>query len=441
MRVLSSILWKEAKGLQPFFIFMLVFFVVGLLSTQFAEFMDEKPFWGSLWDRSAIRLHYLIITILLIISFIGTLGILPREKEEGSLTFLEGLPIKRSTVYFAKWLVVFLIVTTFLILLFCEILVYEWLALDSTSEATPWSHLLTFYLLCLFLCAFFVSVLFPLSFLRLWSFLIIIVYAFAVYIMIAWRIPYASYLNPFQLVQPPLEIENAWPIPWGRLIAFSFVGILAYVAGLGLFSRIPATSVKPEKPFHKTVGGWIVLVIAGGFGLLLTLGMIVGSMVEQLGEETVAGAKDIKQAQTTHFDFLYRDEMTDRIAPLIRDADDIFLEVADVLQSKENRSRIVVDLTRPLARHNAGQANWNKKTYTLDEAKAVFGHEVTHVIIDRISSHRLSKVYSSRWFHEGLASYIEFTRFRKSGGDEKYQRWLALASTWDDRSRSHLCSG
>lgn len=441
MRLLSTIIWKEAKGLQPFFVFMIVFFIVGLLSTQFLEFMDDKPIWADIIAEQ----HAFLSALLLIIAFIGCLGILPREKEEGSLLFLEGLPLNRPIVYFAKWSVVFSIVSLYLILLFVEILFYEWLSGTSTSPTIPWRHLLTFYLLNLFLCAFFVAILFPLSFLRLWALLFIILYFIIVYILISLNVPYAALLSPIELVQPPIEIENEWVIPWKRLIIYTMVGIAAYLYGLFWFCRIPAVSMKPDKHFLKTFGGWvniITTILAVGFGLLVVISIIASNLAGQAtpgSTPALVGGANIKKAKTKHFEFLYRDEMTDRIAPLIAEADDVYLEVATLLQAEDHQSLIVVDLTSPLASHNAGQAYWNKirmtfpPHYTLEEARAVFGHEVTHVVIDRISDRRLSKIFgSARWFHEGLASYVEFTVFRETTGSEDYQRWLALAASWDE---------
>ena len=105
---------------------------------------------------------------------------------------------------------------------------------------------------------------------------------------------------------------------------------------------------------------------------------------------------------------------------------------------------ITVDLSSPLASHNAGQAYWKKIRMALPaktgkgkqreaETFAILGHEVAHVFIDQLTKGRLEASFNSaRWFHEGLASYIEFRFFREEGADENYRRWVGIASGWGE---------
>jgi hypothetical protein len=75
-------------------------------------------------------------------------------------------------------------------------------------------------------------------------------------------------------------------------------------------------------------------------------------------------------------------------------------------------------MTGSLTRH-AGLAHWEKIQMDLnvsedvDVLHAILGHETTHVYLDRLSDSRLSDAFSStRFFHEGVASYVEYRLFR-----------------------------
>jgi len=135
-----------------------------------------------------------------------------------------------------------------------------------------------------------------------------------------------------------------------------------------------------------------------------------------------------------------------RMTRVLAKADPVFVEVADFLQVPEvmRRDLITVDLSSPLAAHNAGQAYWKKIRMALPtkpgkgkqreaETYAILGHEVAHVFIDQLTKGRLEESFNSaRWFHEGLASYIEFRFFREEGADQKYRRWVGIASSWGE---------
>jgi len=82
---------------------------------------------------------------------------------------------------------------------------------------------------------------------------------------------------------------------------------------------------------------------------------------------------------------------------------------------------IVADLTGS-ARHTAGVAHWKQVQIDLaatradvDELTAVFGHETTHVYIEHESQDRIADDFNAtRFFHEGLATSVEYHLFRRA---------------------------
>ena len=91
-----------------------------------------------------------------------------------------------------------------------------------------------------------------------------------------------------------------------------------------------------------------------------------------------------------------------------------------------------------------GTANWKRVNLNLahgdsaDELDAILGHETTHVYIDVLSESRMAEKFNStRWFHEGLASYVEHRFFRPPDAVKKLRRLAAAAhkrksAEWDD---------
>lgn len=99
----------------------------------------------------------------------------------------------------------------------------------------------------------------------------------------------------------------------------------------------------------------------------------------------------------------------------------------------ESAGRIVVNLASN-ARHAAATANWKRLNMDLtisddpDELGAILGHELVHVYIDSSSDGLFSRTFdSSRWFHEGLASYLEHRLFRAPDQVAQLRRIAAFA--------------
>ncbi len=452
IRRFFAILWKEWKCLQPFYFLLLALFVVGLLVVQALEFMDEYPIWDALAEATGFSVGQTFVLCI-----VGVLGLLTREKDEGILTYLDGLPVSRFSMYLAKWLLVVILVFMLDAAWMIEGLVYEYLSKESDSQPTPWQHLGTYLFLHTFLIGYFVSILMPISFLRFWSLLVIPAGWMILSILETIGTPYITWINPFALIQLPEKIDDPWVIPWKHMAILSIIGGFAWFIGLCFYGMMSAISGRKSREFMQSSWGKALTGLGIFGGLLILAGLFVGlsySMVQNdaLPLETVpiSGAdlrepledeNAIESAISEKFQFVYRRKMAQRIAPLLKEADDIFNQVAQFLQAPPpaTAGRVVVDFSSPLGSHNAGQAYWKKirmsfpEELQLAEARAILGHEVTHVLINNLTNTRLEESFgSARWFHEGLASYVEFTIFRGKNASQDYDHWLALSSTWGE---------
>lgn len=451
----SAILWKEWVSLRPFAILLFALFVFGLFFVQISEFVDMYPAWENMFGEADT-----IAIVNFVLCVVVSIGLMVREKDDGTLLYLDGLPITRTSVYCAKWLIAVGLIITVNFFWLLEGFLYDQFSDTSATEPSSLRYYAVFGLLENFLVLFFVSVIVCFSFLRRWALLVLGALFWFVFWLRRLQVPYAEYLNPFTLIQRPLEPSDPWQIPWVQIGVLTSVGFAAWIIGLIAFNTRTGPLGPSRKWFQnswigKATGGCAIVMIP-----IVWLGLFAASLFDEeeiYSDEpyvpevvlerakSVSGGNEIMTKESDHFQFVYRKKDTAGMKPFITGADEVFEKVADYLMvSDEVRSiRIVVDLTSALGSHNAGQAYWKKIRMGLPkdtaEALAILGHEATHVFIDQMTDGRLEESFSAtRWFHEGIASEIEFDLFREPNETEDYERWLALSSAWGEVQFSEL---
>ncbi len=460
MRAFRAILWKEWVSLRPFALLLLALFVFGLLLVQATEYFDVYPFWENIIGNLGS-----VVSMTFILCVIVALGLMVREKDEGTLLYLDGLPLSRFSVYLAKWLVAVALITTINLLWTLESIVYDLLSRGSASPPVPWRSIGVFAALELFLGVYFLTILIAFSFLRRWTLVAVGALFWIVYGLRSVQAPYAELLDPFALLVAPAEIDHRWEWPRLQLVVMSLIGLIAWIGGYALFSLRQDSADVFTRRLRETWWG----KLAGGCAVVLIVVIWLGIFVTVSWEDSVEAAraeaeaslptspedseKEIVTTESEHFLFIYRREIQHRVETLEAQAGAIHETVADFLEMPETDrdDRITVDLSSPLATHNAGQAYWKKIRMTLPpgdgenpdpgekEGVAILGHEITHVFLDQITDGRLGESFdAARWFHEGLASYVEFRFFRDDSGATAYRRWIALAAQWEEVEFSEM---
>lgn len=454
MKAFRAVLWKEWMSLRPFAWLLVALFFIGIILVQATEYFDEYPFWGKVMSDPAT-----VSGVTFVLALVVALGLMVRESDEGTLLYLDGLPVRRIMVYVCKWLVAIALITAINLLWFAEGLVYDWFSRNSLSPPTPWRSYGIFIALELYLSIYFVTILVCFSFLRRWALLALGAAFWIVFWLTSLQVPYAELLNPFLLIQTPAEIEAHWEWPVLQLSIMTFVLVMAWGLGYVLFSlRLgwarSLQRIMRETWWGKLAGGCsIMLIVVVWLGFLIAASWDEGmeeveeiALKEQKEWELIEAGNNILTDESDHFRFIYRGKIERRMNRVIAKSDPVFEEVANFLQVPESMREdlITVDLSSPLASHNAGQAYWKKIRMALPakpgkgkrreaEALAILGHEVAHVFIDQLTKGRLEESFNSaRWFHEGLASYIEFRFFREEGAYDEYRRWVGLASIWGE---------
>ncbi len=136
------------------------------------------------------------------------------------------------------------------------------------------------------------------------------------------------------------------------------------------------------------------------------------------------------KASTKFYDAIYLTDRADSARQLLNEADEIHEGVRKFFNAESGR-KIFLDMSG--ANRHAGVAFWNRVIIDLTESpdpeflKAVLAHETAHVYLDRLSDSRLSnKLESTRFFHEGVASYVESRIGGREASRSTYEQWAAL---------------
>lgn len=440
---MSGLLWKEFVALRAFLGLVVGLFLVFFALTLATEFPDEQEM-DLLWQHPEE-----MAAILGVMALIVSIGLLVRERDEGTLTYLDGLPVTRARVFWAKWAVALAILWFDLLLMLGEFLGYAYLSKTSVSEPIDWRTIGVWTGLYGFLCVWFLSVGMLLSFLRRWAFLVIGIVVWVMFILAQYRVPYLEYANPLVLGEA-VFVGGKWVVPWVHLSVLGVIGVGALGLGLMLFSMRDNWLTKLGVWMNDTVWGKLLKWVALGMVVCVWLGFLIHFSIanrdvfyteaDQLTGELEARGADsggVFEEATERYEFSYRPGDVVQVGVLTAGGDEVYVRMAELLGAEPFDGKVVVDLAQPIAEHNAGQAYWKKIRMSLhwgdseEESLGVLGHETVHVFLEKLSGGRISDVFqSTRWFHEGVATYLQYRYILPEEKTREMDRWLAVASAW-----------
>jgi hypothetical protein len=249
--------------------------------------------------------------------------------------------------------------------------------------------------------------------------------------------PALAAFNIFELSTPQFEGQR-WLLPADLLQAQIPVAAVLIAAAYFLFTGAGDRLIHTYNKLARARAGGGVLIATGILAAILGFSAF-GYFSIQDDEDAAEDSAEVRavygtwttgQAQSRFFSFVYPSNLADRARITIERADGVHEAVRQFLQASPGGTQIVVDMTGTAPRH-FGTAYWNTIRMDLsasdepDRLLSVLGHETTHVYVDRLSDSRLADTYNStRFFHEGLATYLEHRLFG-SGTTIQPQRSVA----------------
>ena len=431
---MGTLLRKEFRALVPITVLVVALAVMDDVIVLCTGFPDQKPLSTFLDPKEELPVLALGTAI---VSLILAFGLLVRESDEGTLAFLDGLPVTRTRVFVAKVLATLMIMTLSLFLEFAGAAVFDRLSRDSLSAAFPWRIFATGFGLNWVVGFAVLGLVLALSFLRRWLFLVLGILAWAFLLLDQWRMPHLAWLNPFRLAHPEIE-GGQWLVSPAHLavqLALGSGGLLLAFAGFHLTGD---RSRRLAEKFRQSRVASIFAVL----GIIAIPGVWLGFFLRlaaqsETAEAPARPADRVVQRETPHYAFIFRQGQSADLEKLLARSDAVHARVAAFFETTPLPQPITVDTTSEIARHNAGQAFWKKIRMDLapgddaNENAAVLGHETAHVYLDHLSEYRLASTFpSTRFFHEGVATYLEHHFFRSPEELAQLRRTAAIAHAW-----------
>lgn len=418
IRMARALFGKELVELAPFAVLQVALFLVSRL---FDLWEGERGDGLALWLRSATENHW--VTCLLALAL--GVGVSRREQQDGTLHFLDGLPLSRSAVFWTKIAAVTLVVTVGPTLDLLAALVYQRLEADSlqpdlhltlvgTALVLQW--VVSFVCVCVGAAAGLMRSL-------AWPALAL---ASGLLYSVEEEAPVLGALRPTALLVPHL-VGVRWELSAQVVAAqVALVGGSLAIAWFGFLrsSRSQGRELRPWISAGLQVLGGLVMLVAFVVAVMRFDEDDDSPAMEQLeGERSVeVAARYAAALETRWFRFSYRAERAQEVRALAEEADGIAEQVAAIVGLPIGE-QVEVDTSGSMD-NTSGTAFADSVRMEMGSgARSTLAHELTHVITHRaVGDEGARRWGEATLLNEGLAEWVE----RRFSGDTRPDRALAV---------------
>ena len=434
--MMRALLAKELRSLRPFTFCIAGLFLLMLIYMMATELPDVHSFDPEKWlqnDRGGAFGIPLLFGLMIGASLLIT------EADQGTLRFLDGLPVSRTRVFFVKVLAAFATLALIPILGLGFDVAFGLIARTSLDGPFPWRFVAMQFALQLVASAYIVSLALVVSFLRHWFALVVGVLLWIFLWLRQNGVAEAALFSPYELLGVGLDGGRVL-VPWRHCAVHVFAtAVFLAAAWVGFLSIGDRSQFATER-----LGRFRVLRALGASARWLAPLIWVAAFVRIAGNTAKdepgdpvnpVGESAFARQKTERFEFLFRSVQREHAAPLLAAADEVYDAVSALLDAPESPARVVVDLASPVTPHAAAQTNWTKirlpiaPDQELEEQKLILGHETAHVFIEQLSDGRLPNLFRYvRFFHEGVATHVEQQLFAKP--EERLKNRRSVAAAW-----------
>lgn len=408
-------LWlKEARSLAFGAALVGVLIMMGWGIDLVITFPDQRSLAGLVHRGSQFDLLLLMMAGMMVGS-----GLLVRDKDEGTLAFLDALPVSRERVFAVKVSLALNLIWLLPLNTLARQVCFQSLSRTSLDPGLHWDVLLTGLGLNCAMGFVFLAMSLALSFLRQFAWIALGLWGSLLVLLRVMEIPIAFHLFPFAVTRPVYSGQH-WLVPWEPLTVQLFVGTVCLWIALRSFQSLGDRAIRLNETIvrHRRGGG----IAATGIGLAVLFWSTSSSLTwhyNRKSQEEDSSGKPTRVQGKRH-EFIHRARESGAASRVIANSEEVRSQVESFLDVSLP-SRVVVDLRGGLERH-AGRAYWKKIRMGLGDRQrdvAVFAHELTHVLLDQAAHGRLDDSFNSiRFFHEGLATYVERRFYPVPGGGD-----------------------
>lgn len=400
-----ALLRKELRALRPWVVLSLCLGLIDI-ADAFVHQTDLRPLsrtWDELGNANSI--------VLWIVAYaIGT-GLVSREHDDGTLVFLDGLPVSRTHVFGVKCLL-----TCGLLAIAPSIRLSALTVQHVLSHGSLDGQLRPDILLALFglqVAAIIQGVFVGAAMGMLRSLTWLVTSAIGVSLgLLTEHVPRSAFLNPFSLLN--VQVTSAGLVVDDETLQAQLgIAVLAALVSWWGFVRSGRPSVLVDLSKRPALGATITALTIVALTVVLAIATRRSRPARtQSDDETTDEGVRFKssppaQTATKHYHFAYAATEAKQALKLAQQADDIF-ERVHVLLGAPLSDSIDVD-TSGSARNTEGTAYFGRVRLLLnDRAPVVLAHETSHVVAQRLAGREHDWLWQkARVLDEGLATYVE----------------------------------
>lgn len=423
----SGLVRKEMRGQWPF-----LFLGLALLLISIGELIWQR------WDLEPLGNTFPelgpLFPIQFFIAFAVGSGLLMREIDDGTLAFLDGLPLTRTRTFVAKVLTASVVLMIYPLGYLVLLVILHLAARGSLDHELHVPLLATEFSLMVLLTLVGLTCGLLLGYLRALAWLVLALLAIGIEAL-SREWPRFSALNPVDtLVLKPVGAHLPLPVEGisVQAIAVLLFGLSAFwlfnLAGAG---RRRSLQMYLSRPMISAMV--MVVTIAALTGALF---LYTKSDGEQTAAQAVRNSPNVVQftptapghAQTSHYTFSYPAQRSESVQRLLPRADQIFNDVARQL-GIDGGAAIDVDLSGSIE-NTEGTAYPNRIRMALGgKPAAVLAHETTHVFATRLAGGEDAReLFKFVVFNEGLAHWVEQRLMSSTGLSETDRLQAAIVS-------------
>ena len=430
---MSELLKKEFRMLRPMALLIVGVFCAIFLFGLMDGFCDMPP-----KDSQSDGERAMMFIFGIFATMTGA-NLLVNESNEGTLPFLDALPCSRTRIFVAKIIAAIAVLHLVPLLSFTLEFFESAMTQQSTNPPFPWKNELLFFFMESVMITYILSVAVLLSFTRRWFTLAVGFVVLGVLWLRVNNVPWSDLFDPNGLIDLAAPGKQVF---FPRLHVVAELGVSAAALGtawlcfLSLGDPLQLATGRLSRFLRAKVLRFIGLALVPVVWIAVIYN--VSRLSDRQEKKTPDKPKEEKffgKSQTKRFDFVFREGQRKQAEELIAKADEIHDRVTAFLGAAPVPGRIVGDLGSPVVQHAAGQTTWTKIRIPLvlglsmHELEAVLGHETTHVYIDQLSDGMMSQKFNNtRFFHEGLATFVEHKFFCTPEECKQTHRLAAAAS-------------
>ena len=400
-----TLIAKELRQLTPIAYLWIALLALSIGIELFTTRIDEQSYELFCDALCAPGIEYSQAIFLLILCLVTAYSLYPREVDERTIDFLHALPIKKSTIFYGKFIAAFGLV--------CMLMLFGYGVLSLLLAFNPESMSGKRYFAIdasLFLrdCVFAFVVMAHGVFLSRFRTAGLIVYA--LYLMlIRWLetvfdgIGWISVFEIFKIDYAGTGFSFSLNAMAGH-VAVALV-MLVWACNMWSSAQGKAEGVNKNEKVQR-----VLKVVVSVFGFLLMAMILVGQVLQNA---QVAEERATEDLRTDHYRFIFLTSDKMRAEELHASAEQQYQQLRVLLNASEEPV-IYVDMTSE-NEHAAGLAQWKTIKMGLSRGESpdryarVLSHETAHVF-QSVESNRAFQAYfnSTRFFIEGMANYVSF---------------------------------